>query len=701
MRRPGVKNAPLSCRQSPAKPGLTSAYPRRLLAILFTGLFSAGLLFAGLAANAEPAQQLVGKLRVLTTAREAHSLSSVEAARAYPIHLRAVSTFFDPSVGSRRAYLFVHDATGGIFVELAEGSTGDLPPGTLLDIRGVSGPGEFSPIVAHPQIKVIGHSPLPAYPRRESLTGLVTGIKDSQWVVVDGLVHSVIEYGHYVMLHLAMEGGTASVVMIKEAGATYSGLIDARVRIRATLSPLFNISRQMIGARLLCPGLSSVDVVESPPGDPFNLPIIPIDRLLRWDNVNAMLHRVHLRGRVTLQWPGSSLCIRDATRGICAQTLLDTHVALGDDVDLVGFVGVDNGTAVLTDAIFRSRNGSQPVVAETVTVEKALQGMHDSELIQIDGELIGKDLATTDTTLLLTSGTTVFTASLPKNLAGAEANDWKIGSRLRITGICFIQLDAQRSATGEGMAVPKSFRVLMRSADDVAVLERPSWWTASHALVLLALVLTCTLVALVWVVVLRRRVEDQTILLRESEKRFRHLAQHDSLTGLATRLVFQDRLNVALESARRHRTKLALLMLDLDKFKNINDTLGHQAGDEVLRVTAERFVKAVRKSDTVARMGGDEFVALLPDLRAPHAAESVAAKVVEALSVPIPFAGGVVPVSVSAGICTVSSGEIDADTLLKNVDLALYQAKSLGRNCFQSYTPELPQSPLGSNPDGT
>ena len=336
----------------------------------------------------------------------------------------------------------------------------------------------------------------------------------------------------------------------------------------------------MIGARLLCPGLSSVDVVESPPGDPFNLPIIPVDRLLRWDNVNAMLHRVHLRGRVTLQWPGSSLCIRDATRGICAQTVLDTHVALGDDVDLVGFVGVDNDTAVLTDAIFRSRNGSQPIVAETVTVEKALQGMHDSELIRIDGQLIGKDLTTSNTTLLLTSGTTVFAASLPKNLTGPEANAWEIGSRLRITGICSIQLDAQRSATGEGMAVPKSFRISMRSASDVAVLERPSWWTASHALVLLALVLICALVALVWVVVLRKRVEDQTILLRESEKRFRHMAQHDSLTGLATRLVFQDRLSVALESARRHHTKLALLMLDLDKFKNINDTLGHQAGDE-------------------------------------------------------------------------------------------------------------------------
>jgi diguanylate cyclase (GGDEF)-like protein len=193
---------------------------------------------------------------------------------------------------------------------------------------------------------------------------------------------------------------------------------------------------------------------------------------------------------------------------------------------------------------------------------------------------------------------------------------------------------------------------------------------------------------------LRKRVEQQTILLHESEKQFRHMAHHDSLTGLATRLVLQDRLNVALEYAKRHHTELALIMMDLDNFKNINDTLGHQAGDEVLRVTAERIVGAVRKSDTVARMGGDEFVALLPDLRAPLAAESIAAKVVAALSAPISFAGVEVPVSVSAGVCLVSSGEIDADTLLKNVDVALYQAKALGRNCFQSYTPELAQFPI-------
>jgi diguanylate cyclase (GGDEF)-like protein len=221
----------------------------------------------------------------------------------------------------------------------------------------------------------------------------------------------------------------------------------------------------------------------------------------------------------------------------------------------------------------------------------------------------------------------------------------------------------------------------MRDPADVIVLQKPSWWTPAHVVPMLALALAATLAVLGWVMVLRKRI-------RESEERFRHMAQHDALTGLATRLVLHDRLSVALEAAKRHRNGLALLMLDIDKFKLINDTYGHHAGDEVLRVTAQRMIETVRKSDTVARMGGDEFVVLLTDLTDPKAAESTAAKVVAALSVPISFAERELPVSVSVGVCSASAGELDADVLLRNVDSALYSAKAKGRNCFEIFVPE-------------
>jgi diguanylate cyclase (GGDEF)-like protein len=205
----------------------------------------------------------------------------------------------------------------------------------------------------------------------------------------------------------------------------------------------------------------------------------------------------------------------------------------------------------------------------------------------------------------------------------------------------------------------------------------------------LALALSGTLVVLAWVVVLRKRVEQQTILLRESEQRFRHMALHDALTGLATRLLLEDRLSAAVETAKRHQTGLALLMVDLDRFKDTNDTYGHQAGDEVLRVTADRLLEAVRKSDTVARIGGDEYIVLLADLRDPQIAERTAANIVETLAVPISFEGRKMPVTVSVGVCAYEAGKLDADTLLKNADVALYRAKKRGRNCFVVFTPEL------------
>jgi diguanylate cyclase (GGDEF)-like protein len=232
----------------------------------------------------------------------------------------------------------------------------------------------------------------------------------------------------------------------------------------------------------------------------------------------------------------------------------------------------------------------------------------------------------------------------------------------------------------------------MRSPADVTVLEGPSWWTPAHALILLGLALTVTLCILGWVVLLRRQIQLQANQLRESEQKFRHLAQHDTLTGLASRLVLEDRMKDAIDSASRHQNGLALLIVDLDRFKEINDTFGHQAGDEVLRVTAERLLAAVRASDTVVRLGGDEFVVLLPEIHDPHAVELVASNLVSALSLPVHFAGNELTVSVSIGIGIAIAGEMDSDELLRRADAALYCAKDRGRHCFQVFSAEMNES---------
>jgi diguanylate cyclase (GGDEF)-like protein len=400
---------------------------------------------------------------------------------------------------------------------------------------------------------------------------------------------------------------------------------------------------------------------------------------------------VHVQGRVTLQWPGALVCIRDGTQGVCAQVSQNTPLRNGELVDVAGFVRVEGSAPMLSDAVFRSSGFSAdpPLEAVPVTADEILEGGHDSQLIHIDGQLLSRDLSSSDTTLLVNSGKFIFKAILPQSLSGPESKAWENGSFLRITGISSVQIDAQKSELGVGTAVPATFRILLRSPADVVVLKRPSWWTPSHTMMVLALALAGTLVVLGWVVVLRKRVQEQTNVIRESEELFRHLALHDALTGLATRLLLDDRLTAAVEGSKRHQTGLALLMIDIDKFKSINDTCGHHCGDEVLRVTSARLMRAVRKSDTVARMGGDEFVVLLTDLNDPNMAEAFAAKIVESLGEPIPFGGRDVPVSVSVGACTSDAGGLDDEALLKRADDALYQAKANGRNCFCVYTPDL------------
>ena len=168
-------------------------------------------------------------------------------------------------------------------------------------------------------------------------------------------------------------------------------------------------------------------------------------------------------------------------------------------------------------------------------------------------------------------------------------------------------------------------------------------------MMVLAMALAGALVALGWVMLLRRR-------LRESEERFRHMALHDALTGLATRLLLQDRLHVAIVSARRHRTGLAVVIIDLDKFKSINDAFGHPAGDEVLKVTADRISETVRSSGTVARLGGDEFVVLLSDIGDSRMVDAIGAQLVKNLARPVIFEGHEILVSASVGACVASLG---------------------------------------------
>ena len=447
-------------------------------------------------------------------AREAHSLSYAEAQRAYPVHLRAVVTYYDPYIDARHGALFVHDYSGAIFVAVPNVPILPIRPGTIVDITGVSGPGDFAAVVDQPKISVIGQSRVPAEAPRVSLTHLLTGAEDGQWVEVEGIVRSVRPSGNNVTLELSMSDGMVSATTVAEPGGDYARLVDAKVRIHANQAPFFNRNRQLTGVRLFFPTLAEVAVVETRPADPFALQLRTINSLMRFTAGIASGHRVHVRGKVTLQRPGRSLCIQDESQGLCAQTVQDTALDVGDVADVAGFPGIGEYSPILTNATFRSAGKGQPVPATPVAPAQTLRGDYDARLVQIDGRLIGRDGAAEEPTFVLSAGSYLFPIILPNPKTGEAIPEWKEGSTLRVTGICSVMVDSPGTALKEGAARPASFRILLRSTADVRVLETPSWWTPAHSLVALGVALIITIAVLCWVMVLRYRVRQQTDVIR-------------------------------------------------------------------------------------------------------------------------------------------------------------------------------------------
>jgi len=177
--------------------------------------------------------------------------------------------------------------------------------------------------------------------------------------------------------------------------------------------------------------------------------------------------------------------------------------------------------------------------------------------------------------------------------------------------------------------------------------------------------------------------------VKESQDKLDHLAHHDPLTGLPNRLLFHDRLQHAMVRAARSGLRLAVLFIDLDRFKTVNDTLGHHVGDELLKQVAGGLAGCLREDDTLARLGGDEFIVLLEDIDGEHGARQVAEKLMALFERPLQVAGHELFVTGSVGIGLFPQDATDLNILIRNADVAMYQAKARGRNGYQFYAPSM------------
>jgi diguanylate cyclase (GGDEF)-like protein len=181
----------------------------------------------------------------------------------------------------------------------------------------------------------------------------------------------------------------------------------------------------------------------------------------------------------------------------------------------------------------------------------------------------------------------------------------------------------------------------------------------------------------------------QYLVRTQAEEAVKFMAMHDALTRLPNRAMFSERLASAIANAERHGRTLAVLFIDLDKFKLINDTLGHEAGDYVLGEASRRLTECLRAGDTVARLGGDEFVVLLEEVADPVYVGSVSQKLIDALAASFEIGGREYRVTASVGVSAYPQDGSDPETLLKTADAAMYRAKEKGRNAFEFYSAQL------------
>lgn len=606
-------------------------------------------------------------------------MTSREAARGYPVHLRAVVTYYDPCLDHPgHPVIMVTDSTATIFVsDFVDPHSLQIKAGDVVEVTGVSGPGDFAPVILRPSFRIVGQGRLPERAPRVTLHQLLKGSDDPQWVEVEGVVERVESTAGNITLKLGLADGEMAATTVAEPGVNDAGLVDALVSIRGIAASIFNRHGQISGDQLLFPSMASVTVERPAPPDPFKLPISEIGSLMTYAPGKVFNHRAHIRGAVTLLWPGRLLCVNDTSGSLCAITSQTTLVAPGEIVDVAGFAQIGQITPSLADAVYRVLPAHHYVAPVAISGPEGLSGEHDAQLVQIEGRLTTQDRALKDFTILVSAGKSTFPVSMPRSPESKLLLSLKEGSLVRVTGICAVQTDPTVFFHHDGHAKIKFFQISLRSAADVVVLQQPSWWTAEHTLRVLEFALAGTLLILGWSVYLRNRLREQAVLLHFQ-------ATHDGLTGVWNRKAICDLLHRESDIARRAHKQVGIIMLDADHFKWINDTHGHPAGDAVLLELTKRIQLAVRSYDLTGRYGGEEFLIVLPecsDEEVELCAQRVRASVA---GQPIETGGARLAVTVSLGTNVLNPLVHTQQEALAAADRALYRAKHSGRNCVVS-----------------
>ncbi len=751
------------------------------------------LLISALALHAGPIAE--PPVRTLQSIREIRPIKKVDPSHPIPVHIRGVITYYDTVAPN----LFVQDRTGGVWVDL-RGLSSHPDPGDFVDIQGEVGIG-FSPYIAKPVWKVLGKTPLPP-PLHLDYDKAATGAFDSQWAEMEGVVRSFIlqSEGSVLVIDVATPTGSFKVRLPDYHAPFPMQLVDAKVRFRGVCASDFNTREQLVAIHLLMPNFQQIQILQPAPDQPFSIPASPVNSIRRFSSDLKDPHRVKVVGVVTARFPQRGLFLMDSSGGVYVQTDQGTPAQPGDEVEAIGFPAEGTYSPVMKSGSIRLTKRHFSLSPAQINGKTALKGGYDAQLITLHAVVESTHQRQGDLVLGLETDDHIdFEATLRNPGASLSI---PAGSTVLLTGICSVRPDENGN--------PAEFEMVLRTPADLQVLASPPWLNARRGVTMVGGLLLVTVTIIGWVMVLRRRVQEQTRIIHRKlqaeaalEKRYRRvferntaglfiaetdgklidcndacarmlgfvnrqdmldrveiaerivsqfcqspdpsesasnssehrfqrangawawalsnarlvhngndqpiiegmlvditerkladeqiqfLAYYDSLTGLPNRTLLQDRLSKAVANARRHKERVAVLFLDLDRFKNINDSLGHSRGDLLLQKVSRRLALCARDQDTVARLGGDEFIMVLGAVE--HAADAavVAERVCREISSDFEIQGQVLNVSCSVGISLFPEHGEDVETLIKNADAAMYSSKEAGRNTFRFFTAEM------------
>ena len=478
-----------------------------MLALLALALFPRPDIYANSTSSALPA---------LTSAHQIHRLTNADAARGYPVRLDgSIVLYYNSELGN----LFLFDPTGGVYADMRHQPHLPLRSGDRLHVEGISAPGGYAPFIDRPVVTILGHGAMPVAPR-VSLDSLLSGAYDTAWVEVEGIVRSVVEsqsltvYADQaasgkgnLLLTLATGAGRLDIIALDSGGADLGKLVDAHVLLRGVCGPRFNRDKQLIGVHLFTSSLAGLQVLDAAPRDPFSLPVRPVASAMTFMPDAPAGHRIRVRGVVTSHWGGHLISIVDDGHGLLIPTEEPTGMSIGDVIEVVGFPAFGGYTPILEDALYRKVGAALLPQPKPITVAQALKGDPDAALVRVQGRLLNQTRTPDEFTLLMIEDGRTFAAVLPAGAEDGALAALREGSRLSLTGICHVEVQADRT--------PKAFRILLRSPRDVAVVQRASWWNASHTRFVFSFGGLAIVAVLSWVVVLGHRVKRQTRVIRK------------------------------------------------------------------------------------------------------------------------------------------------------------------------------------------